>query len=947
MAKLGWPIALSIVLVAGVGWWLWPTPGPADLEGEAAAVEGAQPRASTAPAAIATADEVPASIPAPAGASVSGIVLGPEGDPTASVRVALERVLAPWPEQRTTELEQAVTGADGRFAFRTERGADLRVTAGGVGLARTEVAVSPRAAEIVVQMEHGFTLGGVVVGPRGSMPDCEVVLEPVVLSAERAVGTRTDRSGRFFFRNIRAGAARLTARHPDYRPASETVNVGTIIVSRLRFSTDRALSVVGNVADDTGQSVEGATVRGYPGAWNSGLFVPVTAVTDARGEFVLRGLGPGTLRLEVRHARYSTHERLVSVRGENPPQVIELLPRSRVRGRLVGDVPAGTMLRLRPAGEAAQQGEVAPGGEFVFRRELAGRATLELLDDQLCFHDSWSRTLAVEVGEVPLELKVTKAAVVRGQVRDRRGEPLPHVRVLRREQTGSFAPPELVAVTDGQGRFEVRGLPRAIIAAGPLGRTRLVVSGHGYAVQEITFSPPAPGETLDLDPVVLAPPGTIEGRVTRRRKGMAGAVVFTGNVASSLERAVTGPNGRFFLRDLPPGSYRLKVAFANMPLWLSDEVYTVRAGEAVEDIEVRLPAGRKVHARIVAPDKTPIANALVVVRGIRGAGYYADANGELVCEVPDEDVELQVFGKVELHELRVSTTERVARDRSYVEVTLPMVPWGTVIGRVLGLPGRKPVASGILRIESLDAASGDEVRDRQRNVRSRWVEIAGGSLRLEYFPAGRSRLTLQAEGYVPHTRDIDLSANDRLDLGEILLERGARVRGMVVDAEGTPIGGARVYLGDELDSGVLGRNATGVFTDAAGRFELWGVSAQSATVVVAADSYAVTSRRLELPADLLRPEPLRIVPSVGATIAVKVEGDSAGQGEMHAVFLKRDGEIVDSGNTDEGGLVQFFHKNPGTYEIEVLGHTSTRSIELSEAEETYGLVVEVAASTAQ
>ena len=350
----------------------------------------------------------------------------------------------------------------------------------------------------------------------------------------------------------------------------------------------------------------------------------------------------------------------------------------------------------------------------------------------------------------------------------------------------------------------------------------------------------------------------------------------------------------------------------------------------------------------MAPDKTPIANALVVVRGVRGAGYYADANGELECEVPHEDVELQVFGQVELNELRVFATERVPRDRTYVEIVLPMVPWGSVVGRVLGLPGRKPVAGGILRIESLDPASGDGVRDRQRNVRSRWVDIAGGALRLEFFPAGRSRLTLQVEGYVPHTRDVDLSANDRLDLGEILLERGARVRGQVVDPQGAPIVGARVYLGDALDSGLSGMNASGVFTDVEGRFELWGVSAASATVVVAADSYAVKTRRLELPGDLIRSEPLRIVPSVGSTIAITVEGDRAGQGEMHAVFLKRDGEIVDSGNTDEDGRVQFFHKNPGVYEIEVLGHTSTRSIEVTAAAaaQTLEFAIEAAASTA-
>ena len=691
---------------------------------------------------------------------------------------------------------------------------------------------------------------------------------------------------------------------------------------RLRFPSEYRLVLRGAVTDAGGEPVSGATVRALPSSWNSRLFLPVEATTGADGDFVLYGLGPGNLKVEVQHARYSTRVRTLSLREETPAQNFELGRRAVLGGRLTGfAVPSGTRLEVHQPGELRSIATVDEAGHFQFEGELsAGSAELTLLDPSLCFVESGSRWLKAQVeegGATELELEVAQAAVVRGVVRDAAGDPLPDVRVLLEEQKeGPLAPLRLLAVTDAQGAYEVQGLPR-VFGFGLLSKTRFVFRRHGFAVGELSLVGASVGDALELSPVVMVRPGSISGRVTRNGRGVAGAVAFTGYGRTAVHREVTDRDGSFVLRELRPGKYRVKVRYGTMPLSLADEVVEVTAGQDAGPVEVQLPAGRTITGRVIAPDGAAIEDALVVVRGQRGDAFYSGADGEFTLDTPREEVELQVFEDVEF---RVQETVVVPLSQDDVTIELPMVPVGTVRARLVGLPGRRPLPGCVMRLEPLGSSAEELEHDHQRRVRARWVATEGGALDLRRFPAGHTRLVLHCPGYAPLRREVEIGAGEVEDLGTLLFEPGAGVRGVVLDGQGQPVPDALVHLGHELDLAIAPAEVS-VFTDAAGNFSLLGVGKHATDVVVSANGFATVTVPLDLPGDLLRTDRLKVTLDAGASIDVRVENERA-DNELSIVILKKFGQRVDLKRTNRLGRVTFAHLSPGRYEVYVLGEAA-------------------------
>src|SRR5690606_8780844 len=131
---------------------------------------------------------------------------GPGGQPVSGAHVVLYRALAPWPWRELVELESAFSDRDGRFRLATPRADDLMLEVVHQGHARYLEPAPPDVDELLVRLEHGFTIQGVVLTPDDEpAPDCLVMIEPGPWSARRAIGVRTDASGHFRFENVAAG----------------------------------------------------------------------------------------------------------------------------------------------------------------------------------------------------------------------------------------------------------------------------------------------------------------------------------------------------------------------------------------------------------------------------------------------------------------------------------------------------------------------------------------------------------------------------------------------------------------------------------------------------------------------------------------------------------------------------------------------------------------------
>ena len=391
--------------------------------------------------------------------------------------------------------------------------------------------------------------------------------------------------------------------------------------------------------------------------------------------------------------------------------------------------------------------------------------------------------------------------------------------------------------------------------------------------------------------------------------GIAGATVVVLGEQTQAQ-VVSDRDGNWAIDDLIPGNYRVR---ARMPTGSVERVVQLRAGTAGTIVDLRVDTGRTVRGVVRGGDGQPLPGALVAPRGGGGRTTVTNGSGEFVLEVPQRAEALQVA----LFDRSLQRIVPVVPGKELVDVKLDTPPTCTLLARIAGLPGRKPLTGGVLRIVHLD---GDDEVDRS----SRWLEFPDGQLRWPLCPTGHLRVEVWCEGHAPIRRDGEFAAGQEHDLGELLLEPGAHLRGVVRDVDGVLVPNAVVLLGEEGDLQLF---ESGQHTDADGSFRLRGVTNRSDTLVVRAPGYAPAVARLTLPDDLLSPDPFELRLSRGATIRVSVPRNLR---EGGYVQLLRDGRLLAASEVDESGRVEFVHRAVGAYQVRLVGSgTLTRTVDVA------------------
>jgi len=275
-----------------------------------------------------------------------------------------------------------------------------------------------------------------------------------------------------------------------------------------------------------------------------------------------------------------------------------------------------------------------------------------------------------------------------------------------------------------------------------------------------------------------------------------------------------------------------------------------------------------------------------------------------VLEVPEKATELQVS----LADRSRSKIVPVLDSGKRVEVTLDTPPTCTITAQVSGLPARTRMASAVLRLTSLNAADSGETR-------SRWVELPDGDLVWSLCPAGEVRIEVWCDGYAPFVVEKhDLAANERRSLGEVLLEPGSRLDGIVRDDRGNAVANAIVLLGEESDLDLFEAKTR---TAADGTFQLRGVTHRSSRLVARAAGFAARVVELELPRDVLSRTPLVVTLERGSTIEIAVAEEVAGEGGL--VQLRRAGRTVATAELDDNGRAWFANRSAGDYTVQLVG----------------------------
>lgn len=866
-----------------------------------------------------------------AGVTVRGVVALPDGHPAASATVTLYRLITAWPEWQRQPIAEAITREDGAFQFRCAQlpghlvGFEHEQYAGG------EQEVSVHTGEMQLRLRPGFSITGYVVNDLGApVPNARVSVESVPGEHRRARWTQTSADGGYSFDNLPAGPAHLVARHESWQPAAASgIVIGDRTRSDFRFERPSMSPLRGRVLAAASQEpIAGAIVELVPINQQLGLVDPISTTTAKDGTFLLDGLPRGSMRMWVRHPDYGIVKRTQTIGAVAHDLTIDLAARTSVTGRVVADedgiFEGGEVLELRDNANELSYAVLTAEGAFAFPELMSpGIATIRVLKGRFLFRNLKGTEVTLRLDEADdneLEIDLQKVTIVRGRFVDADNQPMAGVRVVRTQLLsdsvkflGSAAwqgeysqasgqllqlfdvdRDQLLALSDDQGRFEVRGFrPGGLLAR---------ADAPGFGSRWLRMVVPQIGRVTDMDDVQLSKGCGISGRVLRGGQPFAGATV-TVVSPDCQAMAATDENGFYRLRDLVPGDYSVRARISGRPTGSNEKLVKVAAGKTAAEVDIGLDVGRMVRGTVKNEKGQPLAAAVVSVRGRPSQVSKTDSNGVFAVELPRRDVELVVSLGDRANQMIVPVTA----DQEDIAVVLDTPPTCTLVARVAGLPGRRRLAGVLLRLTELS-------EERIGETQTRWVETRGGELRKAQVPSGDVRIEIWCDGYAPHQEVRTLKAGQDNDLGEVLLAVGAGLRGVVTDAEGSVVRDAMVLLGEETDFDLF---SPSVRSGADGSFEIRGVTSRSSSLVVRHPAFAARTIQLQLPRDVLSAKPLPVVLQRGTTIEVVVPRNKIPDDGL--VYLRRGGHLVASTVLDDRGYAWFANRSAGKYSVVLFG----------------------------
>ncbi len=495
------------------------------------------------------------------------------------------------------------------------------------------------------------------------------------------------------------------------------------------------------------------------------------------------------------------------------------------------------------------------------------------------------------------------------------------------------------------GTFEVRGVVPGVAY-------RASCTPETFAAHRTEPLPTEPGARLDVD-MALLPGGTVRGVVRDDQgRGIEGARVearmdvnlLYGQRGREVRRGETDADGSFTLRAVAAGRAVLQ-ADADDHLEASREV-TVAEGGRLEDVELVLSQGATVAGDVRWPDGTPVAAAQVelgfdmtrlggmeALNMFRGASGHAETDAEGRFSIgglgrgpfrvrarawpPGTNEEQREAESVPRWEARV---DGVAPDTRDLSLTLAE-PLG-VRGRVVDASGEPVPAFDVYAFEVTGGMIPGIGADSENDA----FEAEDGRFFLGGLRAGKWNVSAVAEGFaVPAAVEVEVPQPEGAEL-ELRVERGAAVSGVVLDAGGRPVAGARVALHFTLASL---RDMTRTFverpesiTGADGAFRLENLTPGGNALVAEAEGHAASEPVAIdlLPGDEVEDAVLTL--RVGARLTGEVYRKDGAPDPGVQVLAQIPGDIRPRGaRTDADGEFELEHLVPGTYQVFTLGAT--------------------------
>jgi len=546
------------------------------------------------------------------GVAIEGRVSDSEQRPIAGVAVSLirelghhERTLVAQARRRKPHAE---TDAAGRFAVKDlSRGDKVDLVVHGSGYLpswlRGVEAPTPEPVTIVLEPASRVT-GEVVDGNGEPIAEADVDLEspgeddwPGSGASASAV---SDDAGSFILEPVRPGKAQIRVFARGFQPAPVMdleVPAGEAIEG-LKIVLKRGAVLEGRILTSDREPVAEARV----------LAGGSSAVSDDGGTYRLSGLLLGRQSIEVTHRQYgSVADELEIEPGVNTLDLI-FPPGHEVTGQVVdeaGRPEEGARVTLENALGAWQEYRALSGedgsfrlspvadGEYALRAEKDAYASFRL-----------SEPVVVSGGPVgDLEVRLARGGSITGRITGLDFEELAEVEIWVRK--GEEGKPGQV---NYEGRYEV-----SHVASGDWLVRASLRDGSRQAVKRVTLMPGDDEVSCDLEFGVDL---TLSGRVIYGEEPLAGAHVSLRGHDVAAERSVaTDHEGRFLLRDLKPGTYRLQAGSSRLGFTHSQELDLFSDRDLLIEI-----ASARIRGKVVeASSSAPIPEAWVEMRRMAGA----------------------------------------------------------------------------------------------------------------------------------------------------------------------------------------------------------------------------------------------------------------------------------------------------------------------------------------
>jgi len=546
-----------------------------------------------------------------------------------------------------------------------------------------------------------------------------------------------------------------------------------------------------------------------------------------------------------------------------------------------------------------------------------------------------------------VDFRLLEGASVVGRVSDERARPIAGAQVEAKAQLEIFTTGPHGQIdakkteTDSEGEYRLGGLREKLTYA-------VTARAAGFAPRSVTVSIPKGADEITLDIQLLAGfdvEGTVldvEGNPVER--AVVYVIPLKEESDSGSQRTASSKNdGTFVCKDLPAGAYHIAASRrfgdligirpGNHPeVWKKIEVDSDLAGLELRVYE-KTGGGegeaRRLWGTVKSPDGNPVEGAVLRLSRLGDAlnpSARSDSEGTFEFTRIGKG-EYILFVKAEGFAPKIAT--KIKPGDSPHEILLE--PLGTISGKVLNANDRKPVPGARVRAERTGEEE-DPLLSAMRMAQAMGgktrevVSGPDGSFTLEGVEPGNLEVTATLEGFAPgKVTDIVLEPGGEVTGVTILVGGGISVSGTVLDPDGGPVPGAKVWLvplrqnavAKVMSVAVPGFNPQGAvsaYTEEDGLFTLKDLTVDTYEIyAVHTDFCPSDPMTIELDTDMTD---LALRLREGGTLTIRVL--RKGKGVQNAVCQVMGSRTPKMGLTDAKGTATFEYLIPHDYLVQLI-----------------------------